>query len=223
MKTLAVALAFFLFVSVSPVWAQSADDAEVSAEVGAMTSQMSGKQQAMLDAPTGVFDVEYDNGALVRLKIKGEAEVPTSLKGVRADTSARNKATMNAKAAFSKFLEEKVVVVESNTESLVIKERDGTESAEYINTSVATITGMSQSFQRGLISLLDHVEGEGVDRKAVVVMGWSKKLTEASMQAQDIMKPAPKKTGSPSSTTNTTGKNAASGKTQTRMGDVDNF
>lgn len=220
MKHFSLLLVMALLLFAAPAFAQPAADSEADL----MKAQLTEKQQALIDAPTGVFDMEYDDGgALTRFKIKGEAEVPATLKGVRADRQARERAERNAKAAFSKFLNENVVVVESDSETFIIKEKDGTESAEYLSASAKSVNTMSNSFQRGLVTLLDHVQGTGVDRKALVVLGWSKKLTTASMQAQEAMKPQ-------SATPSQSGKDAAreengppAGKTQTRSGDIDNF
>ena len=55
---------------------QAASSAEAAAqESAAMKAEVDGKVQALLKAPPGVFDVEYENGQLMRLKIKGESEV----------------------------------------------------------------------------------------------------------------------------------------------------
>jgi hypothetical protein len=190
-----------------------------------MKAQLDDKAQALLNAPPGVFDVEYEDGQLKRLKIKGEAEVPTSLQGARADRQARERAERNAKAAFSKFMNEQVTVVESDTEGFLIQEKDGKESAEYLNASQRTMVSLSESFQRGLIVLFDHVEGEGVNRKSVIVLGWSKKLVQMAADAQSTMtqsresesktpaaQPA-KPAGAAQPNTNT----------QTRTGNLDNF
>lgn len=156
-------------------------------ETAAMKAEVDGKMQALLNAPAGVFDIEYDNGQLVRLKIKGEAEVSTALRGARADRQARTKAELAAKAAFSKFLNEQVTVVESDAEGFIIKEKNGDESASYLDASQKTVAAMSSSFQRGLTVLLDHIDGEGVNRQAVIIFGWSKKSVAASSHAQEAL------------------------------------
>ena len=219
-----VALVFVCgsFAMAAPVRAQEVPGGNVAAqETAVMKAQLDAKQQALLNSPPGVFDVEYEGGQLRRLKIKGEAEVPTSLKGARADRQAREKAERAAKAAFSKFLNEQVTVVESDTETFIIKEKDGTETAEYLNASAKTMTSLSNSFLRGLVVLFDHTEGEGPNRKSVIVLGWSKKLVDAAQNAQSTMEksrqdqpqaPAPKPVEVPANTGTTT-----------RTGDVENF
>ncbi len=195
-----------------------------AAESAEMKSQVDAKIAALLSAPAGVFDVEYDNGQLVRLKIKGEKEVPTSMSGARGDRQAADSAKRNAQAAFSQFLNNNVTVVESETEGFLIQEKDGKESAEYLNASQRTVASLSNSFQRGLITIFEQIEGEGPNRKAVVILGWSKKLVRASEQAAEAMQPTPA-ASSPA-------KPAASGQnaqpvgntnTQTRVGNVEEF
>lgn len=220
LRALYTVFALMLFV---PAFAQAATVAEE--EAAAMKEQLDDKLNALINAPGGVFDIEYgDDGALLRLKVKGEAEVPTSLTGARADRQARERAERSAKAAFSKFLSEDVVVASSDNEVITIKEKDGKESAEYLNVSASTINSFSNSFQRGLIVIFDHVEGEGVNRKAVIVLGWSQKLVEASMKAQGSMQrnPTQAKQESPARTGQQPG---ASGNTntQTRTGNLSNF
>ncbi|MCL1916048.1 MAG: hypothetical protein FWG17_05010 [Desulfovibrionaceae bacterium] len=167
--------------------AQAASPEEAAQEGAAMKAEVDAQVQALLNSPAGVFDIEYEDGQLMRLKIKGESEVATSLQGARGDRQAREKAERSAKASFSQFLNEQVTVVSSDTEGFLIQEKDGKESAEYLNASQRTMASLSNSFQRGLITLFDHVEGEGANRKAVVVLGWSKKLVDASAGAQSTM------------------------------------
>ena len=162
--------------------------AEAAADTAELKQDADSRIQEMLDMPIGVFDIDYDDeGNVVRLKIKGETEVSTALRGERGDRQAREKAQREAKAAFSKFLNEQVCVLEGDAEAYVIKEKNGTESAEYLNTSAKLTTVYSQSCLRGLLVLVDHVAGEGDKRKAVVVMGWSKKLTDASANIQNTI------------------------------------
>ena len=181
------ALLCTLLLCVGVNFAQAVSAEEAAQETAAMKAEMDGQIQALLNAPPGVFDVEYEDGQLVRLKIKGESEVSTALQGVRADRQARDSANRDARAAFSRFLNDQVTVVETGSEGFVIQQKDGKESAEFLNASQRTVASLSSSFLRGLIPLIDHVEGEGVNRKAVVVLGWSKKLVEASADAQTTM------------------------------------
>lgn len=161
---------------------------EAAADTAELKRDADDRVQEMLDMPAGVFDIEYDgDGNVVRLKIKGEAEVSTSLRGERGDRQAREKAQRDAKASFSKFLNEQVCVLEGEAEAYIIKEKNGTESAEYLNASAKLTAVYSQSCLRGILVLVDHVAGEGDKRKAVVVMGWSKKLTDASANIQNTI------------------------------------
>ena len=152
------------------------------------TSEQEDALRKMFDAPAGVFAPEYDeDGILLRLKIKGEAEVTTGFHRVRGDRLARERADRLAKAAFVKFLKEEVSVRENDMEEVIIVEKDGEEQAGYKNVSTRVIETRAQGLLRGLIVLVDQIEGEGRDRKAVVVFGWSKKLADAARTAQAEM------------------------------------
>jgi len=207
-------------------FAHAASSAEIAAEeTAAMKTEVDGQIQALLNAPAGVFDVEFDDGQLVRLKIKGEAEVSTALQGARGDRQARESANRNARAAFSQFLNEQVTVVESSTEGVVIQQRDGTESAEFLQANQKTIASLSNSFLRGLITLVDHVEGEGANRRVVVILGWSKKLVEASADAQSTMDQSRANEGKPQQAAPAAAPPAGGGATgtQTRSGNLQGF
>ena len=159
-----------------------------AAEKKALTPANDAALKKMLAAPTGVFDPEYnDDGVLLRLKIKGEAETTTGLRAVRADRLAREKAERLVKAAFVKFLKEEVSVRENDQEEVIIIEKDGEEQAGYKNVSTTQIETKAQGLLRGLIVLVDQVEGEGANRKATVVFGWSQKLADAARTAQASM------------------------------------
>ncbi len=176
--------------AVAPVAAQSSTDV-AQAETAAMKAQLEGQRQALLDAPDGVFGVEYKDGVLSRLKLKATMEVSTSLRGARADRMARENAMRKARAAFSTFLNSNVVFVESGNEGVQITEKDKVESAQYTEASASSINVASQSFQRGLIPIFQECDGEGVERQCIAVLGWSQKLVKASETAQSAMKPTP--------------------------------
>ena len=179
--------------------ARAAEDAAVDAgtETAEMKTEIDERTREILDMPAGVFDLEYDdNGNLVRLKVKGEADVSTSLRGSRGDRQAREKAQREAKASFSKFLNEQVVTMEGDSENYIIREKDGTESAEYLNMSSKLTAIFSESCLRGMVVLLDHIEGEGDRRTATVVMGWSQKLTDAAKGLEKDTKPETKASAS---------------------------
>ena len=154
---------------------------DVAVESAEMKEEIADRTDELLDMPVGLFDLEYDDeGNLVRLKIKGEAEVSTTLRGSRGDRQAREKATRDAKAAFSKFLNEQVVVMETEGEGFSMREKNGTESAEFLSESAKLTAVFSESCLQGIVVLLDHVEGEGDQRMCTVVLGWSQKLTDAA-------------------------------------------
>jgi len=166
-------------------------------ETQAMQSQLDGRTQELLGKPDGTpFDLEYEDGIISRLKIKATVEVSTSLRGARADRLALENATRRARAGFSTFLSSEVVFVESGNEIVSIVEKEGAEKAEYNEASASSINVASQSFQRGLISIMQHCEGEGDRRTCTVVLGWSQKLVSASMQAQGAMKRDPEEANS---------------------------
>ena len=159
-----------------------------AAEKKALTPKNDAALKKMLAAPAGVFDPEYDeDGVLLRLKIKGEEAVTTGLRGARAERLARERAGRLARADFVKFLKEEVSVRENDQEEVIIIEKDGEEQAGYKNVSTTQIETKAQGLLRGLIVLVDQVEGEGVNRKATVVFGWSQKLADAARTAQASM------------------------------------
>jgi hypothetical protein len=217
-------LGIFLFCP-GVIYAQAVSGEAMAQESAAMQADLDSKVQAMLNSPPGVFDLEYADGQLMRLKIKGEAEVSTALQGARADRQAREKAERSAKAAFSKFMNEEVTVVESDTEGFVIKGKDGQESAEYLNASQRTMTSLSNSFLRGMVVLFDHVEGEGANRKSVIVLGWSKKLVDAAAGAQSTLNQSRANDNKPAAQQAAPAGTAVkpNTQTQTRTGNMDDF
>lgn len=159
--------------------------ADVAVETAEMKEAIADRTDELLGMPVGIFDLEYnDDGGLARLKIKGEAEVSTTLRGSRGDRQAREKATRDAKAAFSKFLNEQVVVVEAEGEGFTMREKNGTESAEFLSESAKLTAIFSESCLQGIVVLLDHTEGEGDQRMVTVVLGWSQKLADAAKSVQ---------------------------------------
>lgn len=190
-------------------------------ETQTMQKQLDGRVQELLNKPDGTpFDLEYNNGIITRMKIKGSMEVSTSLRGARADRLALESATRKARAGFSTFLNSEVVFVESGDETISIVEKDGAEMAEYQEASASSINVASQSFQRGLITVMQHFEGEGDKRTCTVVLGWSQKLVNASMQAQSAMKQVPDE-ASKALTPIAPQKPQSNSETKTKLGDQD--
>jgi len=176
----------------------------------------------MLAAPAGVFDPEFDeDDILIRLKIKGEKEVTRTLAAARADRTARQSAEREAKAAFVKFLKEEVSVKENEKEEIIIIEKDGEEQAGYKNITTREIETKAQGLLRGLIVLVDHFEGEGANRKAVVIYGWSKKLADAARTAQAEMARERNPVVRPGA--GNTGNTAPAGPNTRRARDLNNF
>ncbi|MDR2891712.1 MAG: hypothetical protein LBV80_01305 [Deltaproteobacteria bacterium] len=199
----------------------AAEPSVTEQETQEMKAQLDGRIQAMLDAPDGTpFDLEYtEDGTLSRLKIKGSMEVPTSMSGARADRMAMESAVRKARAGFSTFLNSEVIFVESGNEMINIVAKDGAETSEYTQASASSINVASQSFQRGLITILQHFEGEGDRRTCTVILGWSQKLVNASMQAQGAMKRNPDAAGS--SQPKAEQQQQGGSDTKTRVGDMD--
>ncbi len=196
----------------------------VAAEMSSMKQSLDDKAAALEAAPAGVFDVEYVDGQIVRLKIKGEANVPTSMRGSRGDRFAREKANRDARAAFTKFLGENVVFSESEEEGVTIQEKNGEETSETMIVSTRLYSSNSAAMLKGLIVLMDHLEGEGAGRTGMVVLGWSKKLVDAADTARSDMSRG--KTGDSKksdSSSGRTGTPAGNSKTVTRIGNVDDF
>ncbi|GHV22487.1 hypothetical protein AGMMS49959_13380 [Planctomycetales bacterium] len=135
-----------------------------------------------------MFDAKFDgDGKLLRLKIKGEAEVPTSMSAAKADRYAREKAARDAKAAFTKWLGETVVFSENTVEGITVQEKNGAESSEVLEASAKIYSSNSAAFLNGIKTLIDQVSGEGDRRTAIVVLGWSAKLSAAARTAKSEM------------------------------------
>ena len=195
-------------------------------EAVALKKSLEAKAEALIYAPAGVFDVEIVDGEVIRLKIKGEADVPTSMRGSRADRFAREKANRDARASFTKFLGENVVFSESEGEGVVIHEKDGQESSDVMSASARLYSSNSAAMLKGLIVLLDRVEGEDDRRSCTVVLGWSKKLVDASDSARAEMSGAKKVDVpqiNPTPVPETVKKAAGNVETVTRVGNLDNF
>lgn len=176
-------MVLLVFASSLAVKQANGEDSIVE-ETAAMKQSLDAKAAALINAPSGVFDVEIVGGEVVRLKIKGEADVPTSIRGTRGDRFAREKANRDARAYFTRFLGENVIFSESEMEGIVIQEKNGQESSEVMNASARLYSSNSSAMLKGLIVLMDRVEGEGEHRTCMVVLGWSKKLVNASNTAK---------------------------------------
>jgi hypothetical protein len=128
------------------------------------------------NVPVGVFDIEYDQGHVVRLKIKGEAEVSSAVSPAKANRLARDKAMRDAKSHFSRWLREEVTVVEMAEEIVVVAEVNGESTANVIDTSSTRYQSVSQSLLRGITVLYEEGDGE----RYTMVLGWSHKLANAT-------------------------------------------
>lgn len=178
----------------------------------------------LLERPAGIFDVESENGQIVRLKIKAEADVPTSMRASRADRYAREKASRDARAEFTRYLAERTVFSDFGAEGVMIQEKSGQETSEIIETSARLFSSNSTALLNGLVTLLDHIEGEGGSRVCTVVLGWSKKSSNAASQAKSIMQ-ANANPSSPNSPENNSvvDKQKGNTSTRTRIGNIDDF
>ena len=192
----------------------------------AIQQPLDAKAAALLSSPAGVFDVEIVDGQIVRLKIKGEADVPTSMRGSRGDRYAREKANRDARAAFTKYLGENVIFSESEAEGITIQEKDGQESSEVVNASAKLYSSNSAAMLKGLVVLLDHIEGEGDGRTCTVVLGWSRKLSDAANTARADMarfQPEKEEPSNPVAAPAATNQPAGNTETVTRVGNLDDF
>ena len=95
---------------------------EVKAEAKQMKDEASkdDKVAEFKKSPAGVFDVEYKDGVLLRLKVKGESSVSSALKGVTAVQISRDEAIREAKGKFLQWLNERAVRKESSSEQVII-------------------------------------------------------------------------------------------------------
>ena len=160
-----------------------------AAERNVLTPEDAAGLSELLRMPPGVFDPEYDDdGILIRLRIKGEAAVPRALGAARAEIQARQSAERSARAAFVRFLREEVSVKENEREEIIIVEKDGVEQAGFNQVSTRVFESRANGLLRGLIVLEVGFTGEGADRRAVVVYGWSKRLADAARSAERAMR-----------------------------------
>jgi hypothetical protein len=159
-----------------------------AAERKELTPENAEALQRMLNAPSGVFDPEYDDdGILIRLKIKGEAAVPRMLGAARAEINARQSAERNARAAFVRFLREEVSFLENERQEVIIVEKDGEEQVGFKQVETRFFEARANGVLRGLIVLDERFTGEGANRRATVTFGWSQKLADAARTAQAEM------------------------------------
>ena len=182
----------------------------------------------MLQAPSGVFDIESENGRLLRLKVKADADVPTSMRASQADRYARQKANREARAALTKYLKDQVVFSESSNGGVTLEIKNSQESSETLEVSARLFNSTASAVLNGLTTLVDSIEGEGDGRTCVVVLGWSQKSSSLAGQAKATMEananPPPstsRNAGSGSITSSQTPKGNTD--TVTRVGNLDDF
>ena len=195
-----VLIALFVLAAAALPAAEEADEetvdvavaasADVAVETAEMREDVDERVQEMLDMPAGVFDLEYDDdGNLVRLKIKGEAEVSTKMRGSRGDRQAREKAQREAKAAFSKFLNEQVVTTELEGEMFTIREKDGAESASRRDArKIARVNAVKELSETVFGAWMEVVEADGTDYReageSARFREWSAKLTREQVSGE---------------------------------------
>jgi hypothetical protein len=147
----------------------------------------SGLTYAMdVPGPEGVT-LELDDEAphkLIRLRAIGESAIPL---GDRKDVQRATKiATLKAKAAISKYLNEDIKteeVVEQISES--IQQSDGqvsTASRHDVERLVETIRDSSSAFMKGVIVLEQNVDQ--TNKRVIVTIGTSEKSQQAADQAR---------------------------------------
>lgn len=218
-----LSVAIFLYSPIN----HHARGGDIAAEETAQLKQsLEDKAAALISSPAGVFDVEIVDGQIVRLKIKGEGDVLTSMRASRADRYAREKANRDARAAFAKFLSENVIFSEAGAEGIAIEEKSGGETSDVLEASAKLYSGNSAAMLKGLIVLMDRIEGEGERRTCTVVLGWSRKLVNAANMARADMATT-KRDDAPPAKTNAVPEmiKAPVGnvETVTRVGNLDNF
>ena len=196
MVTIRKNLMLLVFVGLMSTWVLAEEPEENPATRAAIEAAekklMMPNEEAkakLLDAQRGVFSPEYDdNGVLIRLRIKGWREVPRGLSGARGDRIALDNAERDAKAAFVRFLKEEVKLLENARQEVIIIEKDGAERGDFKEVIDTRIDTVAQGQVRGFISLLNHFEGEGENRKATVVFGWSRRLVRDTRTIENDIK-----------------------------------
>ena len=225
-------VAFYMMVlfgvCLHPAYSEDGNDA-LTQETIEMKKSLDSKAQELISRPLGAFDQEYSNeGNLIRIKIKGEAEVPTSMRASAADRYARDKAHREARAAFVKYLEDNILISESSVNEGELNLVNKTDTSRSTEVTLKTYNSYSGAILKGLVTLMDHIEGEGENRVCTVVLGWSQKSFNAANRLKSDMakKPeAPAKTASTPTPATSQPTNNTKGKSETvtRVGNLDDF
>ena len=175
--------AVMLFVATPLLTAQDSDDDAVAAAF-----------QKIVKLGPGVHFVKTnEEGEIVSLVVVGSKTITTVFGAPRGQQIARRGAGLAAKAEFSKFLKEKVTVVESDaTETIVMsvgKEGPDREKLEVtgkeISTSSAKYTLFSEGILRGMTVL--HVNVDSDLKVTTVVLGWDAETTEKTKKIKKLL------------------------------------
>ena len=221
-----------LFVSwLGIAYSEDSTDA-IAQETQEMKQSLDSKVQELIARPEGAFDQKYsEEGYLLQVKIKGGADVPTSMRASAADRYAREKAHRQARAAFVKYLEDNVLISESSAGGIELVTVNKDEASESVEGTLKTYNSYSNAILKGLVTLMDHIEGEGETRVCTVVLGWSKKSFDAANRLKTDMAKKPDTPAKAPTVTSTSSKppvdpkNDSKGNTETvtRVSNLDDF
>lgn len=188
-------LTLSIFAFATPAFAVSQTSTQVNVQTTVDTSmsapqtvQEESEPESFEDSVTGVsYDLD-DNGNFARIRAVGEAEL---LFGDRKDVRiAKQKATLRAKAAIAKFLQERVTseeVMDAMTETMDKAHNGQTDATrEAAEDYAEKITNSAEALLHGVITVKSFVNPK--DKFVQIELGVSKKTLAAVGELQTKMK-----------------------------------
>jgi hypothetical protein len=150
----------------------------------------------------GVSNVKKDGKGRIRsCVVVGQSRISTVLGRPKGLETARQRASLDAKAQFVKWLKEKVSVCEKNEDHTITliegKEGDEKGSLKETGKAIESTSKKMQAVAEGLVRGMQnlHVEVSDKDKTYTVVMGWDSKSANATRKARkDLNSDEPKKT-----------------------------
>jgi uncharacterized membrane protein len=146
------------------------------------------KRQAIiagLEIGGGPFMVEKnDSGEITSAAFVGGNRISTVFGATKGRELARSRAVLKAKAQFSKWLSEKVTVIESAGDDTIIvmegtEALDGNDSFSEVGKSIESNTSQFKTVSSAILRGLRTIGVEVVDDEMRVMLYWSKEESDA--------------------------------------------
>ena len=138
--------------------------------------------------PRGVSQIEYDeNGLVVKLKVKGEGDVPVSMRASRADRFAKEKAYNDARSLFIEYYKGNQNIFTHDSDDSRAQSQNRDESSTVNDGLIGTYESRAEATLRGLVTLAEEITGEGETRVASVVLGWSRRSSDSAASIANEM------------------------------------